>query len=139
MAPGTHWKPILSDPIMDTNPQDIKHICFVSGKIYYDLISERESLSRTNIAFIRVEELNPFPAKEIKEMISKYQHCSFTWLQEEPQNMGAYTYIHPRLEQVIGKVGYHGRKAHAAPATGIGSVYKKEQNYIVKGIFERFQ
>jgi probable 2-oxoglutarate dehydrogenase E1 component DHKTD1 len=63
-------------------------------------------------------------------------NLDYYWVQEEPENQGAYTFMAPRLERLInGKLNYHGRKPSAAPATGIATVYKKEQKHVISGIF----
>jgi probable 2-oxoglutarate dehydrogenase E1 component DHKTD1 len=108
MGPGTSWQPVLADSYFESNPQSrdsVTRVCFVSGKIYYDLIKEREARNKNNdIAFLRVEELNPFPVKEIQAELSKFTNSKeYYWVQEEPQNMGAYTFMAPRLELVIGQ------------------------------------
>jgi probable 2-oxoglutarate dehydrogenase E1 component DHKTD1 len=144
MGPGTSFLPVLADQIQDDSK--VEMVCFLSGKLYYDLVKERNDRKLNDrIAFIRVEEINPFPKKQLLEQIQKFKNVKgiglvnlgYYWLQEEPQNQGCYTFIHPRLEKVLGKkLEYHGRKASAAPATGISKVYKKEQEYVVKGLFD---
>lgn len=100
MAPGTTWLPVLGDPISD--PSTVKRVCFVSGKLYYDLVKERDSRKLNgSIAFIRVEELNPFPTSDIQAEIAKYSCGDFYWVQEEPQNQGAYTFMAPRIQRLI--------------------------------------
>lgn len=139
MGPGTTWLPVLGDPIMSTPEarQECKRVCFVSGKIYYDLVKERSARKLdSEIAFIRIEELNPFPAADIREQIGMYSTKDFYWLQEESANQGAYTFMKPRLEALLGKeIKYHGRGPSAAPATGVSKVYKTQQDQVIQGIF----
>ena len=82
MAPGTSWQPVLSDPIF-ASPEiqkECTRVCFVSGKIYYDLIKERmEKEKNYKIAFIRIEELNPFPTADIVSEIQKFKHAKGTF------------------------------------------------------------
>jgi probable 2-oxoglutarate dehydrogenase E1 component DHKTD1 len=141
MAPGTTWKPVLSDPVFETNPgarEKVSRVCFVSGKLYYDLVKARESKQLVDkVALVRVEELNPFPTSALQIEIAKFKNCNeFYWVQEEPENQGAYQFMAPRLSQLIpSKLYYHGRKPSAAPATGISKVYKKEQDHVINGVF----
>ncbi|KAI8912779.1 thiamine diphosphate-binding protein [Gorgonomyces haynaldii] len=140
MQPGTTFQPVLSDPLF-SNGGDPKAVCFVSGKLYYDLIKERQARGMDEqVAFVRLEELNPFPTKDLVTEIQKFKNCKqFFWIQEEPQNQGAYTFVEPRLRQLVPSLVYHGRDALAAPATGISTTYKKEQAYVVKGVFDRIK
>ena len=144
MGPGTTWQPVLGDPSFsdDASYDKCQRVCFVSGKLYYDLVKERSSKGKDGlISFIRVEELNPFPAADLVAEIGKYKNAKgifdgseidIYWVQEEPQNQGAYTFMSPRLERLLSKnLKYHGRPASAAPATGISTVYKKEQHMMI--------
>ncbi|KAJ3318422.1 hypothetical protein HDV06_000498 [Boothiomyces sp. JEL0866] len=140
MAPGTTWQPVLSDPIFTTpeSHDSVKRVCFVSGKLYYDLIKERSNKGKdSEVAFIRLEELNPFPTADLVKEIAKFKNVhDYYWVQEEPQNQGAYTFCAPRLQELLSKkLHYHGRDPLAAPATGISKVYKKEQAHVISGVF----
>ncbi|KAJ1913221.1 hypothetical protein H4219_005298 [Mycoemilia scoparia] len=149
MQPGTSFQPVLDDPSITANnggasPSDVKRVVFLSGKLYYDLAKTKESLQKTSnksssIALIRIEELTPFPKQDLLDIISKYSECEdFVWCQEETQNAGAFTYIAPRLQQLLpaGKgLRYIGRGPLAAPVTGIGKIYKKEQQNIIDSVF----
>ena len=104
MGPGTTWQPVLGDQMFNTtNYASAKILCFVSGKIYFDLVQEREKLgNNSSIAFIRLEELSPFPTEHLKKEIEKYTNIKdYYWLQEECQNQGAYSFVAPRLTQLI--------------------------------------
>lgn len=108
MAPGTHFQPVLQDSsISDTSK--VEKVVFLSGKFYYDLVKEREARGfNERIALIRIEELSPFPKKEILKEIEKYSTAKeFVWCQEEPQNAGAYAFIAPRLAQLLPKNKVH--------------------------------
>ena len=150
MGPGTTWQPVLGDPLFSSEVayEHCQRVCFVSGKLYYDLVKERAAKGKDGIvSFIRVEELNPFPSADLVAEIAKYKNAKgkgiafnaldFYWVQEEPQNQGAYTFMAPRLERLLSKnLKYHGRPASAAPSTGISTVYKKEQQNVIQGIFQ---
>ncbi|KAI8990263.1 hypothetical protein BDB01DRAFT_717580 [Pilobolus umbonatus] len=102
MATGTAFKPVLEDQSID-RPEDVKKVVFVSGKLYYELVKEREARGLNGqIAFIRVEELSPFPRDDLQKEISKFsQSDEFIWCQEEPQNAGCYGFMAPRLTQLL--------------------------------------
>ncbi|KAL7751836.1 hypothetical protein RI367_002836 [Sorochytrium milnesiophthora] len=135
MTPGTTFLPVLGDATI-SDPASVQRVVFVCGKLYYDLVKERESKgAASKIALVRVEEVCPFPAEEVKEELAKYQNAAeFVWCQEEPQNQGAYTFIEPRLQQLLPeqhKLKYVGRVTAAAPATGVSSIHKKEQAQVI--------
>ncbi|KAI8913998.1 thiamine diphosphate-binding protein [Powellomyces hirtus] len=140
MAPGTTFQPVLPDASIK-DPTAVEKVIFVSGKLYYELVKERASrqgLDNT-VAIVRIEELCPVPIEELKEVIGTFQNAEeWVYVQEEPQNQGSYTFIEPRLKQLLpqgAQLKYHGRKPSAAPATGISKRYKLEQDQVVKGAF----
>ncbi|KAI8926452.1 thiamine diphosphate-binding protein [Entophlyctis helioformis] len=140
MAPGTTFLPVLPDPAFPTASAAaaVKRVIFVSGKLYYDLVKEREAQGKdADVALVRVEELSPFPTADLAAEVARFPNATeHVWVQEESQNQGAYSFVAPRLQQLVpGPLGYHGRAASAAPATGIGAVHKKEHEYVVKGAF----
>lgn len=104
MGPGTRFQPVLGDNTIE-NTDQVKKVVFVSGKFYYDLVKERERRGmKDRVALIRIEELSPFPRNELKKEIEQYgQADEFVWCQEEPQNAGAYSFMAPRLSQLIPK------------------------------------
>ena len=110
-----------------------KKVVFCSGKIYYQLTAGRQQFDDSDTAIIRVEQLYPFPEQALKAIFSRYKKAkSWIWVQEEPENMGAWSYIRPRLENLLKKpLSYVGRNASASPATGFPNIYKIEQDDIV--------
>ena len=99
-----------------------------SGKVYYDLYEEREKRGINDIYLLRVEQLYPFPAKALITELSRFRNAEMVWCQEEPKNMGAWSFIDPYLEWVLAhidakhqRVRYTGRPAAASPATGLMS------------------
>ncbi|KAJ3115300.1 putative 2-oxoglutarate dehydrogenase E1 component DHKTD1, mitochondrial [Phlyctochytrium bullatum] len=139
MAPGTSFQPVLSSPA-SAAADSVKKVIFLSGKICYDIEKERASRGLENsVAIVRLEEIAPFPWDDLKATISQYKNAEeFIWLQEEPQNQGCFTFVAPRLEQLLplgAQLKYVGRQTLAAPATGIATVYKKEQAGILSGAF----
>ncbi|OQY52066.1 MAG: hypothetical protein B6245_23920 [Desulfobacteraceae bacterium 4572_88] len=115
-----------------------RRVIFCSGKIYYELIHRREILGISDIAIIRVEQFYPFPREQLKSVIKKYEDVGqWCWVQEEPSNMGAWTFIRPRLEMLIGEpVKYIGRKPSPSPATGFANIYRQEQAAISDSAME---
>ena len=102
-----------------------------TGKVYYDLYEAREKAGIKNVALIRLEQLYPFPDKQIVEIVGKYKLAQdIIWCQEEPKNMGAWNFVHSNLD--YNKLLYVGRKDAASPATGYMSVHTEEQTRLVK-------
>ena len=109
-------------------------ILFCSGKIYYELIQRRRELKKLDNAIIRLEQLYPFPERQLKNVIKKYRKAKkYFWVQEEPENMGAWFFMGRRLERLTGKqIEYIGRKASSSPATGFPHIYRQEQAAIIE-------
>jgi 2-oxoglutarate dehydrogenase E1 component len=110
-----------------------------SGKIYYDLIEDREKREIKDVAVIRVEQLAPFPTRTLSAEFKKYSKADVVWCQEEPQNMGAWTFVAPRIEDALGDIKhaaarprYVGRKASASTSTGSAKTHQREQAALVK-------
>ena len=102
-----------------------------SGKVYYDLFEAREKAGLKNVAIIRLEQIYPFPEKQIVEIVGKYKVAQdIIWCQEEPKNMGAWNFVHSNLD--YNKLLYVGRKDAASPSTGYMSVHTEEQVGLVK-------
>ncbi|GAB6909873.1 2-oxoglutarate decarboxylase, thiamin-requiring [Desulfosarcina cetonica] len=110
-----------------------KKVVFCSGKLYYQLIARRQQIKALDTAIVRVEQLHPFPEKALKTVIGRYKKATvWIWAQEEPENMGAWQYMRPRLGVMLKKtLAYVGRNASASPATGFPKIYKMEQDGIV--------
>jgi 2-oxoglutarate dehydrogenase E1 component len=123
------FQPIIED---STHSKATKKVLLCSGKIYYQLEKRRKELGTNGISIIRIEQIYPFPKAKLAELAQKYpKEVTWIWVQEEPANMGAWTFIRPRIEAIIEKaLVYVGRKAAASPATGFPNIYKKEQNAI---------
>jgi probable 2-oxoglutarate dehydrogenase E1 component DHKTD1 len=141
LEPGTRFKPVLSDPI--ARPEAVERVVFMSGKIYYDLAKERQSQGLVDrVAFIRIEELSPFPFHELRNALKRYTNAKqFVWLQEEPRNQGAWTHVASRLDTVLVGLGYNtrvaysGRKESSIPAPGIAKIYAAQQKEILTAVF----
>tara|TARA_B100000963_G_scaffold307838_1_gene283039 strand:- start:14762 stop:17644 length:2883 start_codon:yes stop_codon:yes gene_type:complete len=133
-----------SDLIKLDKDHEIEKVVMCSGKIYYDLLEAREKEKNKNIVFIRIEQLYPFPAKTLANLLKKYEKAKFIWCQEEPKNMGAWNtvrnYIDRTLEIIYftkDKVKYVGRKASSSTATGNLNKHLAEQKEILEKIVKR--
>ena len=121
----------------------IKKVVMCSGKIYYDLIEERERTKNNDIVFVRIEQLYPFPAKTLAKVLKKYKKAKFIWCQEEPKNMGAWNtvrnYIERTLEMINFKdinIKYVGRSASSTTATGNANKHLAQQKEILEKILK---
>ena len=126
------------------NDNKIKKVVMCSGKIYYDLLEEREKLKNKEVVLVRLEQLYPFPAKTLANILKRYKKAKFLWCQEEPKNMGAWNtvkyYIDRTLEMVKIKgeiLKYVGRNAAASPATGNLNKHLAEQKEILEKVVGR--
>ncbi|XP_042218066.1 probable 2-oxoglutarate dehydrogenase E1 component DHKTD1, mitochondrial isoform X2 [Homarus americanus] len=135
MAPGTHFLPVLGDK--SVSPDSVRKVIFVSGKHYYALVSEREARGISDTAIIRLESLCPFPTKEINDELIKYKKAkTLVWSQEEHRNMGAWTFVHPRFENLCStKLLYAGRDVSGVAAVGVGQLHKQEIQAIMDKTF----
>jgi 2-oxoglutarate dehydrogenase E1 component len=106
----------------------VKRVVLCSGKVYYDLAEARKKSDARNVVIIRLEQFYPFPAVSLRETLASYPNANqIVWAQEEPQNMGGWTFVRDRLD----KPKYVGRSASASPATGSYSIHQKEQAELV--------
>jgi len=109
-----------------------------SGKVYYDLLEERDSKAIDDVKIIRLEQIYPFPHKTLVEILSQTKKAELVWCQEEPKNMGSWTFVRDYLEAAMQEAGmstsraiYAGRKEAASPATGSAARHKHEQEELV--------
>ena len=116
-------------------PDKVRRIVLCSGKVYYDLLAEREAKGKQrDVAIVRLEQLYPWPVEALSQALGRYRHArDFVWAQEESQNMGAWTFVSPRLNELTGHTfEYVGRDASASPATGSKMVHDREQAELVE-------
>jgi 2-oxoglutarate dehydrogenase E1 component len=125
------FQTVLDDPDEVKVP---KKILCCSGKIYYELSARRKELEITDIAILRLEQFYPVPDELLKTVVSKYSKAKhWCWVQEEPQNMGGWLFIKPRLEKIIKRtLRYIGRNSAASSATGFPTIFRQEQNLIIE-------
>ncbi|MCF6280438.1 MAG: 2-oxoglutarate dehydrogenase E1 component [Flavobacteriaceae bacterium] len=130
LAEGS-FKEVIDDTI---NPKNVKKLVFCTGKFYYDLLAEREKLERDDVALIRIEQLFPLHLEKIQQVIDRYPTIEkYVWAQEEPKNMGAWSYILQRLDLV--KLEVASRPYAAVPAPGSSARDKRRQKRVVDTIF----
>ena len=117
------------------NPDNVKRMVFCSGKFYYDLLAEREKLERKDIALIRVEQLFPLHNDKIEVVINRYKNVEdYIWAQEEPRNMGAWSYMLQRFE--LKDLQVRSRKYYSVPATGSSTRFKLRQQRVIESVFD---
>ena len=117
-----------------------KTVVFCTGKVYYDLLGAIQKLKAPSVKLIRVEQLYPFPQYEVKKALKGLSAKNFLWVQEEPQNMGAWSYIEPYLrERLELNVKYVGRQVSASSATGSGKRSAAEQQAIIDQVLSALE
>ncbi|KAL4240079.1 hypothetical protein ACF0H5_000873 [Mactra antiquata] len=149
MVEGTSFQRMYPETgIAAQSPAGVKKVIFCTGKVYYDLVKEREKMDlESSIAIARIEQISPFPFDLVKEEILKYPGCRLAWVQEEHKNMGAWFYVEPRMRTVLRKIAstdpskermafkkfeYIGRYPSAASATGNKSKHLWEFSEFMK-------
>ncbi len=129
------FQPFIPDQEVE-NKDDIDRLVICSGKVYYDLYKQRQDEEIDNVAITRLEQYYPFPDQDVSDILDEYSHVDdIVWCQEEPQNMGAWTFVSTRIMQQLKdgqNLRYVGRQASASPAAGQKKVHKAEQEKLVK-------
>ena len=146
MGPGTTFHRVLWDDAQLRPDEKIKlkpdaqirRVVLCSGKVYYDLYEAREAAGIDDVYLMRIEQYYPFPARALITELSRFPQAEIVWAQEEPKNMGAWSFLEPNLEWVLQHTGgrsprprYVGRPASAATATGLASKHNQEQKALV--------
>lgn len=116
----------------------IKRVVMCSGKVYYDLLEERDARGIDDVYLMRIEQFYPFPAISLVKELERFKGAEMVWCQEEPKNQGAWTFIEPNIEWVLSRIKakhtrptYVGRATSASPATGLASQHKAQQAALV--------
>lgn len=130
------FRPLIPDEIA-TGKKEVKRLVFCSGKVYYDLLSGRESSGKEkSVAIARLEQFYPFPDQDVTTLLEEFSNVEeIVWCQEEPRNMGGWTFVAPRFTKVLQsgqRLEYAGRQASASPATGQKKIHEAEQEQLVK-------
>src|SRR6266508_3487195 len=126
------FQEVLPDP-SQPDPEKVRRVLLASGKVFYDLAKRRADADLENLALVRVEQLYPFPAERIRQQLDAYPNAErVLWVQEEPENMGAWGYLAARFERVLGaRVEVASRDEAAAPATGSPSIHLRQQQRLL--------
>jgi 2-oxoglutarate dehydrogenase E1 component len=108
-------------------------VLFCSGKIYYEILQRSQSVGKQDTALVRLEQFYPFPEAAVRQVIKRYDKArEWVWVQEEPENMGGWQFVRPRLEALLKrKLTYIGRAAAASPATGFPKIYRRQQDAVI--------
>jgi len=118
----------------DCDVEEVRRVVFCSGKIYYDLLARKQKLSAKDIALVRLEQVFPFPKKQVEAILKKYKNNMLTlWVQEEPENMGAWYYIRNTLKDV--EIIPVTRQPSGSPATGLHKLHEISQKEIIDRVF----
>jgi 2-oxoglutarate dehydrogenase E1 component len=132
------WDEAEGDRSMLAADDKIRRVVLCSGKVYYDLLAQRDEAKKKNVYLLRVEQLYPFPKAALCKELSRFPKAEVVWCQEEPQNMGAWWHMMPRLEQVLETIHhkcqrpkYAGRPESASTAVGNMAAHQKEQAALV--------
>jgi 2-oxoglutarate dehydrogenase E1 component len=135
---GTCFQEILPDQMVFENPDQVKRVILCSGKVYYDLVAYRNDHGISDTAIIRIEQLYPFHGEMLKAIMAQFTKVDqFIWCQEEPKNMGAWTYVAPQLEATLGVwPTYVGRKPGSSPAAGSKAMHYREFKAFLSKAFE---
>lgn len=130
------WHPIIDDAKARQNHEKVSHLILCSGKVYVDLVTSEHRDKNPNIAIARIEQLYPLSVEKLKHVLDGYPKLKeVVWVQEEPENMGAWMFMWPRLSKLIGghyPINYIGRRAHSSPAEGSSSHHNINQNALIK-------
>jgi 2-oxoglutarate dehydrogenase E1 component len=126
------FREILDDENVDA--KKVRKVLLVSGRLYFDLLKKQRDEKIADVAIIRLEQLYPLPENQLLELKKKYAKAEFVWVQDEPRNMGAWTFL---LENLNGKLPITciSRKNSASPATGYKKQHLKENEYILTNAF----
>ncbi|MBV8265052.1 MAG: 2-oxoglutarate dehydrogenase E1 component, partial [Planctomycetaceae bacterium] len=127
------FREVLDDPT--TEPERVRRVVVCSGKVYYELVAKREEVGKAReVAIVRLEQFYPWPADMLKAALGRYRSArERVWVQEESQNMGGWTFVAPRIQELMGvPFQYVGRDASASTATGSHAVHEREQAELVE-------
>lgn len=136
------FQEVLNDPFI-TDASKVQKIVFVSGKLYYELLEEREKTRDLTTALVRLEQISPFPAHKLKEIFAQYTNAKkVVWTQEEPKNMGSFQFVYFKFVELMNQMNfkagltYVGRSERSSPATGSIYRHKAEQAQIIADVFK---
>jgi 2-oxoglutarate dehydrogenase E1 component len=135
---NSRFEEILDDPSIK-DPKKVTRVIFCSGKVYYDLVRGREEAKQqATTAIVRLEQIYPLHGERIRAIAKRYSAVKrYVWCQEEPENMGAWNFIAPRIAGFVGSlIGYAGRPESASTAAGSSGKHKEQQAALITQAFE---
>ncbi len=142
LGPASTFKRVLPETEPLTDSDKVRRVLLCSGKFYYELLEEREARGIDDVALVRVEQLAPFPNLSTGAEIEKYPHAEVVWCQEEPRNMGAWSFVEPHIETLLehldvagARVACVGRDASASTAAGTIADHRREQADVLRRAF----
>jgi 2-oxoglutarate dehydrogenase E1 component len=134
------WQRVIDDDSLPGKKKDVRNVTLCSGRIYVDLVTSDLRKDNPDDAIVRVEQLYPFPRKELEELLEEYPNAErLIWVQEEPLNMGAWNYLRPHLRQMVeGRLTLHyvGRPESSSPAEGSTTLYRINQQSLIEQAFD---
>jgi 2-oxoglutarate dehydrogenase E1 component len=134
---------VIDDPRSVAGQLDaakVRRVLLCTGKVYYTLLAAQEETAFDDVAIVRVEQLHPFPFDELRSLLARYRTRDFTWVQEEPWNMGAWSFVSERIRSALPRgasLRYAGRRESASPATGSYKIHVEEEAELVREAFAR--
>ncbi len=138
-GPGSRFHRVIPETATLAEDARVRRVVFCCGKVYYDLVKARQEHDLDDVAIVRVEQLYPWPRLRVVDTIARYPAAQVIWCQEEPANMGAWTFVLPRLINILDELKrdpviptYVGRRAAASPATGLSKTHEQEQRFLVE-------
>ena len=142
LAKGS-FQPIIGEVDGTIEPKKVKRVIVCSGRVYYDLMAHRREAKANDVAIIRIEQLYPFAHKQFDAEIKKYENANeVVWVQDEPQNQGAWFYVEHHLREGMRegqKLAYSGRPASASPAVGYYAKHYEQLKALIEGAFGRLK
>ncbi|MDH3690188.1 MAG: 2-oxoglutarate dehydrogenase E1 component [Gammaproteobacteria bacterium] len=138
IASDTCFQPVLPETDTSVSDQDIRRVVLCSGRIFYDLLEQRRHRQISDIAVVRIEEIYPFPESLITRQLARYPQADVVWCQEEPRNMGAWSFLDRRIEKILrdidhshARARYVGRLENPSPGAGIRSTHDAEHAEVI--------
>lgn len=137
------FREVIDDPIASARPGDVRRVIACTGKVFYDLVDERAKGfegREHEVALVRVEQLYPWPEAQLTEILERYGSAEHrVWCQEEPRNMGAWTFVRDRIRTIVGdrkQIWYAGRPEAASPAAGSPRIHRAQLEAFLREAFE---
>jgi 2-oxoglutarate dehydrogenase E1 component len=139
MTGDSRFRTVIAEIDDIAPPAEVHRVVICSGKVYYDLLAERRDRGLSDVAIFRLEQIYPFPERTLAFALKRFSKAQIVWCQEEPENMGAWSFVDRRIERVLTALKhrakrpvYVGRAAAASPATGLARVHAAEQGLLVR-------